>query len=74
MRNELSTSARHLGVFRASAANESGREVLASVYAVAVAGVAVPRAEIAVVGPARSAAGGGRTAHAGPYSWPALSR
>jgi len=40
-------SARHLGVFRASAANESGRDVLASVYAVAVAGLAVPRAEIA---------------------------
>ena len=43
----IAGSARRLGIFRASAANESGREVLASVYAVAVAGLAVPRAEIA---------------------------
>ena len=47
MRYELGTSARRLGLFRASAANESGRDVLASVYAVAVAGVVIPRAEMA---------------------------
>ena len=45
----IAGSARPLGVFRASAANESGREVSASVYAVAVAGLAIPRAEIAEI-------------------------
>lgn len=40
---------RHLGCFRAPAANESGREVVASVYSVAVSGTAVARAEIAEI-------------------------
>jgi 8-oxo-dGTP diphosphatase len=40
-------SVRPLGSFRAPAANETGREVVAAVYDVAVAGSAVPRAEIA---------------------------
>ena len=40
-------SARHLGTFRARAANKSGREVVAAVYAVAVTGEPMARAEIA---------------------------
>ena len=40
-------SARNLGVFRARAANETGRDVVAAVYDVAVVGSAIPRAEIA---------------------------
>ncbi len=43
----IAGSVRPLGSFRAPAANETGRDVVASVYAVAVAGVAIPRAEIA---------------------------
>ena len=42
-------SARSLGTFRARAANESGREVVAAVYAVAVSGMAAARAEIAEI-------------------------
>jgi 8-oxo-dGTP diphosphatase len=42
-------SAESLGRFRARAANESGREVVAAVYRVAVDGVAAPRAEIAEI-------------------------
>ncbi len=38
-----------LGHFRARAANESGRDVVAAVYVVAVAGDAVARAEIAEI-------------------------
>ena len=40
-------SVRPLGSFRARAANEAGRDVIAAVYDVAVFGVAVARAEIA---------------------------
>ena len=40
-------SAKGLGSFRARAANETDREVVAAVYDVAVDGVAAPRAEIA---------------------------
>ncbi len=40
-------SVRSLGSFRARAANERGREVVAAVYQVAVEGIAAPRAEIA---------------------------
>jgi 8-oxo-dGTP diphosphatase len=42
-------SVRPLGSFRAQAANESDREVIAAVYDVAVTGEAVPRAEIAEI-------------------------
>jgi 8-oxo-dGTP diphosphatase len=45
----IAGSARGLGSFRARAANESGRDVVASVYEVAVAGTAVARAEIAEI-------------------------
>lgn len=38
-----------LGTFRARAANETDREVVAAVYDVAVAGTAAPRAEIAEI-------------------------
>lgn len=40
-------SVRSLGQFRARAANETGRDVVAAVYDVVVAGSAIPRAEIA---------------------------
>jgi 8-oxo-dGTP diphosphatase len=42
-------SAEPLGRFRAQAANEAGREVVAAVYAVQVAGTPVARAEIAEI-------------------------
>ena len=42
-------SAESLGTFRARAANESGREVVAAVYDVAVTGEPVARAEIAEI-------------------------
>ena len=63
-------SARHLGTFRARAANESGREVVAAVYAVAVTGEPIARAEIAELlwfDPRKSAAGPCRAADSGPY-------
>ena len=42
-------SVRPFGTFRARAANEAGRDVIAAVYDLAVSGVAVARAEIAEI-------------------------
>jgi 8-oxo-dGTP diphosphatase len=50
LREELGVallSAAPLGVFRAPAANETGREVVAAVYDTVIAGVPAARAEIA---------------------------